>query len=83
MIYSKTITKEGNDCLITKDAHIVEVYDMSNGGVAGYVATRSTIYRGWMGFDTRSQSFVYDTDHKQDAIDWCEEFFGTAKVVTE
>ena len=82
MIYSRTETHEGNDCLITKDAHIVAVYNDS-GSCIGYVATCSTIYRGWMGFDTRSQSFVYDTEHKQEAIDWCEEFFGTTKVVTE
>lgn len=82
MVYTRTETHEGNDCLITKDAHIVAVYGDS-GSCIGYVATCSTIYRGWMGFDTRSQSFVYDTDHKQDAVDWCEEFFDTAKVVTE
>ena len=82
MIYSRTETHEGNDCLITKDAHIVEVCD-TNGGVIGYVATCSTIYRGWMGFDTRSQSFVYDNEHKQDAIDWCESFFDCKKGINE
>ena len=78
MVYTRTETHEGNDCLITKDAHIVAVYGDS-GSCIGYVATCSTIYRGWMGFDTRSQSFVYDTDHKQEAVDWCEEFFGDSK----
>ena len=85
MIYSKTITTEGNDCLITRDAHIVAIYD-ENGSCIGYVATRSTIYRGWMGFDTRSQSAVYD--NKEEAIAFCEEYFefticNVKKVVNE
>lgn len=74
MIYSRTETHEGNDCLITKDAHIVSIYDDS-GKCIGYVATCSTIYRGYLGFDSNSQSFVYDDNHKQEAIDWCDEFF--------
>ena len=80
MIYSKTITKEGNDCLITKNAHIVPVYDNS-GSAIGFVATRSTIYRGWMGFDTRSQSFVYN--NKEEAIAFCEEYFEDEEGATE
>ena len=78
MVYSKTETHEGNDCLITKDAHIVVVYD-NHGSCIGYVATCSTIYRGWMGFDTRSQSFVYDNNHLNEAIQWCDEFFDDSK----
>lgn len=74
MIYSRTETHEGSDCLITKDAHIVAVYNDS-GSCIGYVATCSTIYRGCWGFDPGSQSFVYDTEHRQEAIDWCNEFF--------
>ena len=72
MIYSRTEKHEGNDCLIIKDAHVVEVVDEC-GRTEGYVATCSTIYKGWMGFDTRSQSFVYDNE--QEAIEFCEEFF--------
>ena len=74
LVYTRTKTHEGNDCLITKDAHVVALYDDS-GNCMGYVATRSSIHKGWMGFDTRSQSFVYDADHKQEAIDWCEDYF--------
>ena len=76
MVYTRTETHEGNDCLITKDAHIVAVYDNS-GMTVGFVATCSTIYRGWMGFDTRSQSFVFD--NKEEAVAYCEEFFGDSK----
>ena len=72
MSYSRTETHEGNDCLITKDAHVVPVYD-SRGSIVGYVATCSTIYRGWMGFDTRCQSFVFDDEDK--AKKYCEEYF--------
>ena len=72
IIYSKTITEEGNDCLITKEAHVVEIQNMANGDIEGYVATCSTIYRGWMGIDSRSQSAVY-TDRDM-AIDYCNSF---------
>ena len=71
LFFHKTIEREGNDCQIIKDAHVVEIL---SGEVVGYVATCSTIYRGWMGFDTRSQSFVYDKDHLDEAIQFCEEF---------
>ena len=71
IILCKTKQYEGNDCLITKDAHIVAVYDNS-GSCIGYVATCSTIYRGWMGFDTRSQSFVFD--NKEEAVEYCNGF---------
>jgi len=73
LVYNKSETHEGNDCLITKDAHVVAVYNDS-GSCIGYVATCSTIYRGWMGFDTRSQSFVYDAEHLDEAFDLCENF---------
>ncbi len=74
MIYSRTETHEGNDCLITKDAHIVAVHDDS-GKRIGYVATCSTIRRGCWGFDSSSQSFVYDDEHELEAISWCNDFF--------
>lgn len=76
MVYTRTITKEGNDCLIAKDAHIVAIYD-ENGRCIGYVATCSTIYRGCWGFDTMSQSFVYDVEHLDEAKAWCDGFIGS------
>lgn len=76
MVYTRTETHEGNDCLITKDAHVVAVY-YNRGSCISYVATCSTIYQGWMGFDTRSQSFVYD--NKEEAIAFCEGFFDEKK----
>lgn len=79
MIYTRTETHQGSDCLITKDAHIVPIFttilgkDSKVGEVVGYVATCSTIYKGWMGFDTKCQSFVFN-DEKL-AKDFCEEYF--------
>ena len=72
MVYSRTESHKGNDAVITKNAHVVEVRD-DYGMTIAYVATCSTIYRGYMGFDTRSQSFVYE--NYQEAINYCESFF--------
>lgn len=71
MVYSRTETHEGNDCLITKDAHIVAVYGDS-GSCIGYVATCSTIYRGWMGQDSNSASKVFKS--YTEAVDQCERY---------
>ena len=64
IVFEKESTHEGNDCMIYDSAFVVEVD-------GGYVATKSTIFRGWMGFDTRSQSFVFD--NLEEAIDFAEE----------
>ena len=72
MNYTRTETHEGNECLITKDAHVVTVY--REGSVVGYVATCSTIYYGWFGTDSSSQSCVFDDLDK--AMDYCDKFFG-------
>ena len=53
IIFKKESKHEGNDCMIYESAFVVEVEH-------GYVATKNTIYHGCMGFDTRSQSFVFD-----------------------
>lgn len=66
IIYEKTVESDGcTSCKITRHAHAMEVD-------GAYVAVASTIYRGWMGFDTRSQSFVYD--NKDDAIKFCKDY---------
>lgn len=75
MNYSRTETHEGNDCLITKNAHIVQVY--RNGSTAGYVATRSTIYYGWFGLNSKSESCVFDG--LAEAKEYCEEYFEERK----
>ncbi len=72
---AKTITKESNDCFITKNAHVVEVHNMSTGSIVGYVATCSFIYKEWM---RCSESFVYD--NKEEAIAFCEEHFKGEEV---
>lgn len=71
MNYSRTETHEGNDCLITKNAHVVQVY--RDGNTAGYVATCATICYGWFGTNTSSQSCVFDDLDK--AKEYCEEHF--------
>lgn len=61
IIYETESKHEGNDCMIYESAFVVEVEK-------GFVATRNIIYSGWMGFDTRSQSFVFD--NAEEAIDF-------------
>ena len=56
-------TQRRNNCIVTHNAHVVEAD-------GAFIATASAIYRGWMGFDTRSQSFVYD--NKDDAVKFCK-----------
>ena len=72
MSYSRTETHEGNDCLITKDAHVIPIY--SSGSIVDYVATCSTIYTGWMGHscDTAESKVFQDED---EAEKYCEEYF--------
>ena len=72
MEYSRTETHEGSECLITKDAHIVAVYDDS-GSCIGHVATCTTIYKGYMGTDSNSHSFYFT--NLEEAIKFCEEHF--------
>lgn len=74
LIYSKTITKEGNECFITKNVHVVEVNDRYNN--VYYLATCSTFYKGWFGTDFNSQSYVYDAE--EEAITKCKEFLNEA-----
>lgn len=62
LIYNKTETHEGNDCLITKHAHAVAVDDL-------YIAVCSTIYRGWMGLDSDVISRCFT--EKSDALTFC------------
>ena len=78
--YSRTESHEtpSGDFLITKNAHIVEVLD-SYGTITGYVATCSTLTRGCWGFDSSSQSFVYDANHYGSAEEWCESCFDTRR----
>lgn len=66
IVYAKESTHTGNDCMIHKSAFVVDVEE-------GYVATHSTIYRGYMGFDTRCQSFVFD--NLSEAVEFCDEYF--------
>ena len=71
LIYNKTTTKEGNDCLITKNAHIVEVKDNWS---SIYIVTVSTLFEGWMGFDSRTESYVYSNESEAKAF--CDGFMG-------
>ena len=66
VIYEKTVESDGcTSCKVTGHMHVMEVD-------GAYVAVAATIYRGWMGFDTRCQSFVYD--NKDDAVKFCKDF---------
>lgn len=64
IVYSKESKHEGNDCIIYDSGFVVEVE-------SGYVVCINTIYRGWMGFNSNSQSFVYD--NKEEAIKQIDE----------
>lgn len=55
LIYQKEITKEGNDCKIYKSFLIVKV----DGDC--FLASKCAIYKGYMGTDSQSQSFVFDS----------------------
>ena len=75
LIYDKTVESEGcTSCKVTRHAHVMEV----NGA---YIAVVSTIYRGWMGFDTRCQSFVYED--KDEAIKFCKDYMYARAGVQE
>lgn len=63
IVYSQEFKHEGNDCMIYESSFVIEVEK-------GFVATKNVIYNGWMGYDTRSQSFVYD--NLDEAIKWCK-----------
>ena len=67
LVINTTKTSEGNDCLITKNAHVLKVDGF-------YIATLTTIYKGWMGTDTKSSSFVFD--NFADAVKACDEYLG-------
>jgi len=67
LIYNKTIKNEGNDCLITKNAHVLSVDDL-------FVITVTIIYTGWMGVDSRSSSYVYANE--EEAIEFCKGYLG-------
>lgn len=63
IVFERESKHEGNDCMIYESAFVVQVE-------GGFVATRNAIYIGWMGFDTRSQSFVYS--NLAEAIDFAK-----------
>ena len=67
--YSDSIVKEGNDCLITKVATIMEVDD------SYYIVTCSCIITGWNGLNTNSQSFVYTS--YEEARNYCDHYLRT------
>ena len=71
LIYNKTEKHEGNDCLITRNAHIVEVKDNWS---SVYIVTCSTLFEGWMGFDSRAASYVYSD--LSEATAFCDGFMG-------
>ena len=70
--YSDSIVREGNDCLITRVATIMEV---SYNYYIVYVVTCSTIVNGWNGLDTNSQSFVYTSF--EEARNYCDHYLMT------
>ena len=72
MNYTRTETKQDKDCLITKDAHVVTIYD-DRGHVVGYVATCSTIYYDCFSTNANSQSCVFD--NLEEAKEYCEKYF--------
>lgn len=65
--YSDTEQHYGNDCTILKVVTIIEVDSV-------YIATRTTVYRGWMGTKSETESKVFTSYAK--AEHWCEEFMG-------
>jgi len=65
--YSETEQHEGNECLITKVSTIMEVDD------SYFIATCSTIYKGWFGVDCKTQSCVF-TNYVE-SRDYCEKYF--------
>ena len=70
MCYSRTETKEGNDCIIIRDAHISEIIGKPGGPY--YVATVSTIYYGWMGTECSSESKIFTAKNCAEA--YCDNF---------
>lgn len=70
-VYYKTIKKEGNECLITKHAHVVVVRDNWN---TTFIATVVTTYTGWMGFDSNADTQLFSSEHE--AINFCEQYVG-------
>ena len=77
LVYSRVETHQAGDFLITYDVHIVEVN--GKGFASGFVATCSSIISGCWGFDSKSQSFVFDKDHYEDAINYCEDYLNNKR----
>lgn len=82
MIYSKTVSEKYGDVLLTREAHVIEVFEKVYGKEdksLGYVATRSVItnFTLFSECDTKVQSFFYD--NKKEAIAFCEEYFDGKK----
>lgn len=65
IIYQKQTTDEGNDCMIYKSFLVIRI----NGDC--FLASKCTVYRGWMGSDSREVSFIFD--NKNEALNWIEE----------
>ncbi|MBP5407662.1 MAG: hypothetical protein J6Y42_00815 [Bacilli bacterium] len=62
IIYEKTEEDEGNDCKIYKSSFIVRVTDDC------FLASKCTVYRGWMGTQIDSQSSTFEDE--EDAMNY-------------
>ena len=66
--YADTEQHYGNDCTILRVVTVLEVDCV-------YIATRTVVYRGWMGTKSDTESKVFTSSYA-DAVSWCEEFMG-------
>ena len=64
IIYQKETQNEGKDCLINDANCIIELAS------GCYLAVKSTVYQGYMGTDTRSQSCIFD--NKPEALNYIQ-----------